>query len=189
MYPAQPDSPDFTLAADITTTGQTALVFVSLVGLLAAPNTLTIRQDDSDTTPETMYYAVDPVGTTLTVTRGYGGTVAKTFVAGALACRAHTALDHNTIRANILDLASTKQDSIKVGTATNVQDGVVVTYSPGALPRALILVPICTGSESDMLFMQFVSLQSFTASQFIANIKTNSGSPGNPMTITWIAVM
>lgn len=106
MYPAQPDSPDFTLAADITTTGQTAIVFLDLTGLLAAPNTLTIRQDDSDTTPETMYYAVGPVGTTLTVTRGYGGTVAKTFTAGALACRAHTALDHNTIRANILDLVS-----------------------------------------------------------------------------------
>lgn len=106
MYPAQPDSPDFTLAVDITTTGQTAIVFLDLTGLLAAPNTLTIRQDDSDTTPETMYYAVGPVGTTLTVTRGYGGTVAKTFTAGALACRAHTALDHNTIRANILDLVS-----------------------------------------------------------------------------------
>jgi hypothetical protein len=106
MYPAQPDSPDFTLAADVTTVGQTAIVFTSLVGLLAAPNTLTMRVDDSDTTPETMYYAVDPVGTTLTVTRGYGGTVAKTFIAGALACRAHTSHDHNTIRSNILDLAS-----------------------------------------------------------------------------------
>ena len=62
MYPAQPDSPDFTLAADITTTGQTAIVFLDLTGLLAAPNTLTIRQDDSDTTPETVYYAAGPAG-------------------------------------------------------------------------------------------------------------------------------
>jgi hypothetical protein len=107
MYPAQPDSPDFELAADITTMGQTDIIFVSLVGLLTAPNTLTIRQGDSDTTPETVYYATDPVGTTLTVTRGQGGTVAKTFTAGAKACRAHTALDHNTIRSNILDIVST----------------------------------------------------------------------------------
>ena len=106
MYPAQPDSPDFTLAADITSTGQTVIVFVSLSGLLAAPNTITMRADDSDTTPETMYYGTDPSGNTLTVTRGFGGTTAKTFLAGALACRAHTAYDHNTFRGNILDLVS-----------------------------------------------------------------------------------
>ena len=106
MYPAQPDSPDFVLAADITTTGQTAIVFANLTGLLAAPNTLTIRQDDNDTTPETVYYASGPSGLTLTVTRGYGGTVAKTFLAGALVCRAHTALDLNTVQTNITDLAS-----------------------------------------------------------------------------------
>jgi hypothetical protein len=106
MYPAQPDSPDFTLAADITSPSQTALVFVDLTGLLAAPNTLTIRQDDYDTTPETVYYAAGPVGTTLTVQRGYGGTTAKTFTAGALACRAHTAWDLNTVQYNIDDLVS-----------------------------------------------------------------------------------
>ena len=106
MYPAQPDSPDFELAADITDS-QTSLTFIDLTGLLAAPNTLTIRQDDTDTTPETVYYATYVSGNTLTVTRGYGGTVAKSFVSGAKVCRAHTALDHNTIRANILDLVST----------------------------------------------------------------------------------
>jgi len=105
MYPAQPDSPDFELAADISGS-DTSLTFVDLTGILAAPNTLTIRQDDSDTTPETVYYATYVSGNTLTVTRGYGGTAAKTFTDGALACRAHTALDHNTIRSNILDLDS-----------------------------------------------------------------------------------
>ncbi len=106
MYPAQPDSPDFELATDITTTGQTSITFLDLTGILAAPNTLTIRQGDSDTTPETVYYATYVSGNTLTVTRGYGGTTAKTFTAGAMACRAHTAFDHNTFRSNILDLVS-----------------------------------------------------------------------------------
>jgi hypothetical protein len=105
MYPAQPDSPDFELAADISDSA-TSITFIDLTGLLAAPNTLTLRQGDSDTTPETFYYATYVSGNTLTVTRGYGGTVAKAFTAGAMACRAHTALDHNTLRANILDIVS-----------------------------------------------------------------------------------
>lgn len=106
MYPAQPDSPDFEVQVDVGS-GDTDITFISLTGLLAAPNTLTIRQDDNDTTPETVYYATDPTGDTLTVTRGYGGTVAKDFTAGALACRAHTAYDHNTFRSNIGDIVST----------------------------------------------------------------------------------
>ena len=106
MYPAQPDSPDYTLAADITAIA-TTITFADLTGLLAAPNTLTIRVDDTDTTPETVYYATYVSGNTLTVTRGYGGTTAKSFIAGAKACRAHTAFDHNTFRSNILDLDST----------------------------------------------------------------------------------
>lgn len=106
MYPAQPDSPDFELAADISDS-ETSITFIDLTGILPAPNTLTIRTDDSDTTPETVYYATYTSGNTLTVTRGYGGTVAKSFSAGALACRAHTAFDHNTFRSNILDLDST----------------------------------------------------------------------------------
>lgn len=108
MFPAQPDSPDFELAADISDS-ETSLTFIDLTGLLAAPNTLTIRQSDNppDTTPETVYYAIDPVGTTLTVTRGYGGTAAKAFTAGALVCRGHTAHDHNTFRSNIADIVST----------------------------------------------------------------------------------
>ena len=105
MYPAQPDSPDFTLTNDISDT-ETSITFDDLTGILPAPNTLTIRQDDNDTTPETVYYATYTSGNTLTVTRGYGGTVAKPFTAGALACRAHTAFDHNTFRSNILDLDS-----------------------------------------------------------------------------------
>jgi hypothetical protein len=108
MYPAQPDSPDFEVQVDITA-GDTDITFIDLTGLLAAPNTLTIRQSDNppDTTPETVYYATDPTGDTLTVTRGYGGTVAKDFTAGALACRAHTAYDLNTFRSNIGDIVST----------------------------------------------------------------------------------
>lgn len=105
MYPAQPDSPDFELAADISDS-ETSLTFVDLTGILAAPNTLTIRQDDSDETPETVYYASYTSGNTLTVTRGYGGTAAKAFTAGALVCRAHTANDLNIVQDNIEDLAS-----------------------------------------------------------------------------------
>ena len=187
MFDAQADSPDFTLALDISDS-DTSIEFLDLSDLLPAPNLITIRTDNSDLTPETIYYPTDPTGNTLSgVTRGYGGTVAKAFLAGALACRANTAEDHRLFKANILDLASGNQ--IVVGTVTDVEDGVAVTYAPGGMPRALILVPVCSGFDTYMTFMQFVSLGSFSATQFIANIKTNTGSSGNPMTITWIAVM
>ena len=150
MYPAQPDSPDFELAANITTTGQTAIVFLDLTGLLAAPNTITIRQDDTDTTPETMYYSADPVGTTLTVTRAYGGTVAKTFTAGARGCRAHTALDHNTIRANILDLVSIIPVVPAFETvATNIKmNGVRALGSSGNVPDSDHVHPVDTSRQA-----------------------------------------
>ena len=95
----------------------------------------------------------------------------------------------NVLTGDIADLHTNKQDKIVVGIAYGVQDGIAVAYAPGALPRDVIPHPVCTGSESDMLYMQFVSLQSFTDTEFTVNIKTNSGSPGNPMTIIWIAVM
>lgn len=189
MFDAQADSPDFTLAVTISDS-DTSIEFLDLTDLLPAPNLITIRTDDSDVTPETIYYPTDPTGNTISgVTRGYGGTTAKSFIAGALACRANTAEDHRLFKANILDLASAKQNEIVVGTVTDVEDGVAVTYSPGGTPRALILVPVCSGADLYMTFMQFVSLETFSDTQFIANIKTNTGSSGNPMTLTWIAVM
>lgn len=78
---------------------------------------------------------------------------------------------------------------IVTGRVTNVEDGVPMAYSPGGIPKRLLLQPVASGSDLYMTFMQFVSLESFNGTEFIANIKTNTGSSGNPMTIDWIAVM
>ncbi len=104
MYPAQVNSPGFTLAAPISAS-DTEITFEDLTNLLPAPNTLDIYVDDTDTTPETIRYTTSPAGSVLTVERGFQGT-AKSFLKGAKAYREFTAYDHNTDIANIADAAA-----------------------------------------------------------------------------------
>jgi len=85
--------------------------------------------------------------------------------------------------------SDTSRAVIVTGRATGVEDGVAVTYSPGGVPQRLIIQPIASGADTFMTFMQFVTLETFNGTEFIVNIKTNTGSSGNPMTIDWIAVM
>jgi hypothetical protein len=85
--------------------------------------------------------------------------------------------------------SDTSRAVIVTGRATGVEDGVAVTYSPGGVPQRLIIQPIASGADTFMTFMQFVTLETFDGTEFIVNIKTNTGSSGNPMTIDWIAVM
>ena len=119
MYPAQTNSPETTLSADVTSSSTTIKVVDASV-LPAAPNLLTIRVNDYDKLPETIYYPTDAVGNVFYgVTRGFDG-IAKAFPQGATVCRLLTAYDINTIKYNIenreiSELADTDIDSPATG--------------------------------------------------------------------------
>lgn len=187
MYPAQADSPDFTLALPIGTT-DTSITFNSLTGLLAAPNLLTLRAGDYDTTPETVKYTGISGNTITGVSRGYGGTTAKSFDPGALACRANTAIDHALFLANIQDLATIAY-GIARGVATNVSDGGSITHGLGVTPTSVIVSIQSTGAEPTMPYIMMPSVQSKGTNTFTVNIKTPQGDPGNPVTLNWIAMV
>jgi len=101
VFPAQPNSPDLTLAAPIDATATE----IRITGTpLPAPNTLTIRLSDDDPAPEVIYYPVDPVDGVLTgVTRGFEG-AAKSFPQGAKICRGLTAYELNALAARDVEL-------------------------------------------------------------------------------------
>lgn len=125
MYPAQANSPETALSAPINST--TPNIPVIDAGILpAAPNLMTIRVNDYDKLPETIYYPTDAVGNIFYgVTRGFEG-VQKAFPQGAIVCRLLAAYDINTLKSNIenrevKDLADTDIDS--------PEDGEVLVYS------------------------------------------------------------
>jgi hypothetical protein len=100
MYPAIANSPGTELSAAITATATTITV-VNGAALPAAPNVCTIGVDE---TAETVLYAAKSGNTLTGVTRGHGGTTAKAWASASKVARYFTAYDHDTFRANILDL-------------------------------------------------------------------------------------
>lgn len=100
MYPAIANSPGTELSAALTAVTTTVAV-TDASKLPPAPNVLTIGTDES---AETVLYT-GKTGNNLTgCTRGFDGTAAKVWVSGSKVARYFTAYDHNTFRANILDL-------------------------------------------------------------------------------------
>lgn len=120
--------------------------------------------------------------------RGVNGTVAKNWPVNSIVGIPMSALHYQNVVDNILFLAGACQLSLVMGTVSNVQDGVPVPYSPGGTPRMVIPIGISPGNDGTRYNLP-PTLQSFTATEFTVNIKTNTGDPGNPMTITWIAVL
>jgi hypothetical protein len=103
-YPVQPQSPDAVLVKPISAT-DTEISLTITKDFPTAPNLLSIRQDDADTTPEFFFFPTDPVNGVLTgVFRGREG-AAKAFDTGALVCRALAAEDINTLQDNDTALA------------------------------------------------------------------------------------
>lgn len=125
MYPAQVNSPETTLSAPIDSTTPNIPVYSASI-LPPAPNLMTIRVNDYDKLPETIYYPTDAVGNIFYgVTRGFEG-IQKAFPQGATVCRLLTAYDIDTLKYNIenrevKDLADTDIDS--------PEDGEVLVYS------------------------------------------------------------
>jgi hypothetical protein len=186
MYPGQELSPTDAIASPGISAGAMSIPLSSGSILPSSGYPLLVAIGTSDGFDETTELVLVTAGTsTLTVSaRGVNGTTAKAWDAGSLVAINFTALQYWNL---VLNLQAC-QLTLQVGTATNVQDGVAVSYSPGGTPRALILQGVSPGNDGTQYNLP-PTLQSFNSTQFIANIKTNTGDPGNPMTVTWIAVM
>ncbi|MEC0167852.1 hypothetical protein [Paenibacillus graminis] len=100
MYPAIANSPGTELSAAITA-AVTTIPVVNAAALPAAPNIATIGVDE---TAETVLYTGKSGNSLTGCTRGHGGTTARSWVVASKVARYFTAYDHDTFRANILDL-------------------------------------------------------------------------------------
>ncbi|MDD4483673.1 MAG: hypothetical protein PHD55_04810 [Methanoregula sp.] len=181
LYPGKANSPQTELSAPYTI-GDTTLHVTDNSVLPAAPNTVALYASPSDDTAVTFLYTGKGTGT-LTGLALLEGTD-KDWDAGTFAARTFTNYDWQAV----ID-AFSERPVIVMGRATNVEDGVPVSYAPGSLPKQVRIQPVASGADTYMTFMQFVSLESFDESSFIVNIKTNTGSSGNPMTIDWMAFL
>ena len=100
MYPAAVNSPGTEIAADIAADATTITVLSGDV-LPSAPNLITIGSDE---TAETVLYTGKSGNDLTGCTRGFNGTTAKGWSAGAKVARNFTGYDHDTFIANIGDL-------------------------------------------------------------------------------------
>ncbi len=100
MFPGVNNSPETILTAEITAESTTISV-LSTAGLPAAPNLITIGDDEN---AEVVCYG-NMSGSSLTqCVRGFGGTVAKAWGIEIPVSRCYTAYDHNAFIENIQEL-------------------------------------------------------------------------------------
>ena len=104
MYPAQPNSPQTTLAADITA-ADTSMTVLDATVLPAAPNLCTIGDDEN---AEVVSYTTITGNVVSGLVRGQSGTVASVWTTGTPVARDFTSYDHDTFIGNINDLDTNK---------------------------------------------------------------------------------
>ena len=97
MYPAQPNTPETTLAGALTTSDTSVTVLDGSI-LPDAPNILTIGADT--TTAETVLMT-EKAGNVLTIERGYDGTTPRSWTKGDIIGRYFTAADQTAVQENI----------------------------------------------------------------------------------------
>lgn len=108
MYPAQPNTPETTLAGALTTSDTSVTVLDGSI-LPDAPNLLTIGADT--TTAETVLMTAK-AGNVLTIERGYDGTSPRSWTKGDIIGRYFTAADQTAIQENIKALDDGKPDIV-----------------------------------------------------------------------------
>lgn len=108
MYPAQPNTPETTLAGALTTSDTSVTVLDGSV-LPDAPNLLTIGADT--TTAETVLMTAK-ARNVLTIERGYDGTTPRSWTKGDIIGRYFTAADQAAIQENIKALDAGKPDIV-----------------------------------------------------------------------------
>ena len=111
MYPAQPNSPQTSLAAGISAADTSMTVYDATV-LPAAPNLCTIGGDEN---AEVVQYTTITGNVVSGLIRGASGTTASVWAEGAPVSRDFTSYDHDTFISNINDLESRKLDSVSWG--------------------------------------------------------------------------
>ena len=108
MYPAQPNTPETTLAGALTTSDTSVTVLDGSI-LPDAPNILTIGADT--TTAETVLMTAK-AGNVLTIERGYDGTTPRSWTKGDIIGRYFTAADQTAVQENIKALDTGKPDLV-----------------------------------------------------------------------------
>ncbi|MGG6309781.1 hypothetical protein [Paenibacillus macerans] len=148
MYPAKSNSPITELAAAISAE-DTAVTILSAGNILAAPNLLTLGNDE---TAEIVLYT-EVVGTALTVTRGFGGTTAKAWPVATKVARNFSAYDHESFRANISELDTrvnvaqeTAEEAVPAANAYTDQQIALVTET--GIPK-LVSYPLLVTAATD----------------------------------------
>lgn len=115
MYPAQPNTPETTLAGSLTTSDTSVTVLDGSI-LPDAPNILTIGADT--TTAETVLMTAK-AGNVLTIERGYDGTSPRSWVKGDIIGRYFTAADQTALQENVKALDAGKPDIVPSPVAGN----------------------------------------------------------------------
>lgn len=115
MYPAQPNTPETTLAGALTTSDTSVTVLDGSI-LPDAPNILTIGADT--TTAETVLMTAK-AGNVLTIERGYDGTSPRSWVKGDIIGRYFTAADQTALQENVKALDAGKPDIVPSPVAGN----------------------------------------------------------------------
>ncbi|WP_218047871.1 hypothetical protein [Acutalibacter muris] len=115
MYPAQPNTPETTLAGSLTTSDTSVTVLDGSI-LPDAPNLLTIGADT--TTAETVLMTAK-AGNVLTIERGYDGTSPRSWVKGDIIGRYFTAADQTALQENVKALDAGKPDIVPSPVAGN----------------------------------------------------------------------
>lgn len=115
MYPAQPNTPETTLAGSLTTSDTSVTVLDGSI-LPDAPNILTIGADT--TTAETVLMTAK-AGNVLTIERGYDGTSPRSWVKGDIIGRYFTAADQTALQENVKALDAGKPDIVSSPVAGN----------------------------------------------------------------------
>ena len=100
MYDAKPNSPQTTLAGDITA-ADTSMTLTDASVLPAAPNLCTIGDDEN---AEVVIYGTITGNVVSNLIRGSSGTAASVWAAGTYVARDFTSYDHDTFIDNIQDL-------------------------------------------------------------------------------------
>ncbi|WP_322173166.1 DUF6273 domain-containing protein [Acutalibacter caecimuris] len=131
MYPAQPNTPETTLAGALTTSDTSVTVLDGSI-LPDAPNILTIGADT--TTAETVLMTAK-AGNVLTIERGYDGTTPRSWTKGDIIGRYFTAADQTAVQENIKAL-DTGKTAVSGGTDVALYDNKYGPDSSWAAPGA-----------------------------------------------------
>ena len=115
MYPAQPNTPETTLAGSLTTSDTSVTVLDGSIW----PDAPKILTSGADTTTAETVLMTAKAGNVLTIERGYDGTSPRSWVKGDIIGRYFTAADQTALQENVKALDAGKPDIVPSPVAGN----------------------------------------------------------------------